>query len=695
MLLGKRSHAILQELILQNKNVSINELTQRFSVSRRTIYNEIDRINYWLKKRKLHPVLYQRSQGFYLKSDTKEILSNEFPLSDLHYVEYTAEERVAWSALQLLISESLLLIQDLSECTNVSRNTAIEDLKKVKAELEQFHIMVDFQKKEGYILHGKEVDKRKAILFYLFSLLSMQESHQPIFEKIGELVHLSELNLDPIFTVLQECEWNLEVRFTDNDYYQLVLHLFLISRRIVRGQLVSIDTVEKTVIRETLEYLAAEKAAQTMTDIFSVSFPEDEVYYITTLLLSAKLHHKYRDDTDAFHSLEMAIRYMVSDFQTLAGVVFQNTHEIEENLLIHLQPAFFRCKYGLNMHNPLTDLIKEKYEDIFLLTKKVIHHFEKLTKSPLGDDEIAFIAIHFGGWLRKEGMEPLIRKKGLIVCNSGIGTSAILRKQLESLFPSINFIRTMSAREYESEGAQADVDVVISTVPIVKKNHPLFVVNPILSEPEKISLLNKLYSIIGKQVDITKSATIECILDIIKEFADIHDEKGLENGLRSLLSKGNEQKNIDFRPELLHVLTKSNIQIQEGSNNWRSAIKLAAGPLLQQKIISKAYVDAMIAHVEEKGPYIIIAPEIALPHAKPEEGALGIGMSMLILKNPIAFSEDVKHKIKILIVLSSIDQVRHLRAMSELTNLLSKDSNLSKLKDCESVDEVWSILQQQ
>src|SRR5690606_12348313 len=258
--------------------------------------------------------------------------------------------------------------------------------------------------------------------------------------------------------------------------------------------------------------------------------------------LSAKLHHKYRIEADSLHSLEVAIEHMVSDFQTFAGVFFQNNHEITENLLIHLQPAYYRSKYGLKMHNPLTDLIKEKYEDIYLLTKKVIHHFEKLTETPLEDDEIAFIAIHFGGWLRKEGVEPVIRKKGLIICNSGIGTSAILRKQLENLFPSIDFIRTMSVREYNEQGAQLDVDFAGSTVPIYKKNHPLFVVNPILSEPEKISLLNKVYSIIGKQPENLKNPTIKSILDTVKKFAHIHDEKGLEIGLRNLLMTGNEEK---------------------------------------------------------------------------------------------------------------------------------------------------------
>ncbi|MBS5000785.1 PTS sugar transporter subunit IIA, partial [Holdemania filiformis] len=53
----------------------------------------------------------------------------------------------------------------------------------------------------------------------------------------------------------------------------------------------------------------------------------------------------------------------------------------------------------------------------------------------------------------------------------------------------------------------------------------------------------------------------------------------------------------------------------EGFSDWTEAIKAAAAPLLAEGIIENTYVDAIIENVKEYGPYIIIAPEVAMPHS--------------------------------------------------------------------------------
>ena len=43
----------------------------------------------------------------------------------------------------------------------------------------------------------------------------------------------------------------------------------------------------------------------------------------------------------------------------------------------------------------------------------------------------------------------------------------------------------------------------------------------------------------------------------------------------------------------------------------------------------QSYVDGIIASVKELGPYIVIADGIAMPHTRPEQGAIGIGCSLI------------------------------------------------------------------
>lgn len=63
-------------------------------------------------------------------------------------------------------------------------------------------------------------------------------------------------------------------------------------------------------------------------------------------------------------------------------------------------------------------------------------------------------------------------------------------------------------------------------------------------------------------------------------------------------------------------------QYTERGLDWRGAIKLACRPLAQQGKISAGYADAIISATEKNGPWYILTPEFALPHARPDEGVL-------------------------------------------------------------------------
>jgi mannitol operon transcriptional antiterminator len=110
-----------------------------------------------------------------------------------------------------------------------------------------------------------------------------------------------------------------------------------------------------------------------------------------------------------------------------AAVNFSEKEQMIKKLFIHLKPAYYRIRYGIKIENILHDSVEQNYSEVFHLAKKVIHHFESLINQPVNDNEIAYIAMHFGGWLRREGITlSLIRKKLLIVCTRELGTSRIL-----------------------------------------------------------------------------------------------------------------------------------------------------------------------------------------------------------------------------------------------------------------------------
>ena len=80
---------------------------------------------------------------------------------------------------------------------------------------------------------------------------------------------------------------------------------------------------------------------------------------------------------------------------------------------------------------------------------------------------------------------------------------------------------------------------------------------------------------------------------------------------------------------LTDLITQKRIQCIERVSDWREAIRTASAPLLEDGSIQESYVDAMVESVETVGPYIVLAPELPFPHARPGGGgrAAGYGAS--------------------------------------------------------------------
>ena len=114
---------------------------------------------------------------------------------------------------------------------------------------------------------------------------------------------------------------------------------------------------------------------------------------------------------------------------------------------------------------------------------------------------------------------------------------------------------------------------------------------------------------------------------------------------------------------------------------WEEAVAAAAQPLLEQGAIEQEYVTAIIDCVKEFGPYIVIAPNIALPHA---QGGSGKGvnetsLSFLKVEEPVHFSDNPDHDARLFFVLASINNDDHLEKLAELVEEISEDDFVDQL----------------
>ena len=140
------------------------------------------------------------------------------------------------------------------------------------------------------------------------------------------------------------------------------------------------------------------------------------------------------------------------------------------------------------------------------------------------------------------------------------------------------------------------------------------------------------------------------------------------------------------------LLTKQTIQIVHKVTDWKAAIRLASTPLVENGSVNTSYVEAMIDNVVELGPYIVIAPQIALPHARPEQGVNLVGMSMLCLDESVSFSDKKEHDVRLLVVLAAVDNESHLQALMQLSELLSEPKAEELIMNATKVEQVLDVI---
>ncbi|HYK72229.1 MAG TPA: PTS sugar transporter subunit IIA, partial [Pseudoneobacillus sp.] len=141
-----------------------------------------------------------------------------------------------------------------------------------------------------------------------------------------------------------------------------------------------------------------------------------------------------------------------------------------------------------------------------------------------------------------------------------------------------------------------------------------------------------------------------------------------------------------------HILNENYIQVAERVVGWREAIQLAAEPLRTNGYITEDYILAMINTLIKMGPYIVVSPKVAIPHARPEDGVNKLGMSLLKLQRSVPFTDKGTHEVNLIIVLAAIDGDTHLKALSQLTNMLSDKKTNSKLLKADSIKSIFELI---
>ena len=182
------------------------------------------------------------------------------------------------------------------------------------------------------------------------------------------------------------------------------------------------------------------------------------------------------------------------------------------------------------------------------------------------------------------------------------------------------------------------------------------------------------------------------IQQIVRDFVLEEHMPLINTRLEQLLANKKIKDSKEQSAMLTDLITQKRIQCMKSVSDWKEAIRTASLPLLADGSIKKSYVDAMVESVETVGPYIVLAPGIALPHARPEAGVERLAMALLRTQDPVYF-DDAKYA-NLFFVLASSDGKSHMSALIQLSHIFGNESSFERFMSADGPAELWAILKE-
>lgn len=144
---------------------------------------------------------------------------------------------------------------------------------------------------------------------------------------------------------------------------------------------------------------------------------------------------------------------------------------------------------------------------------------------------------------------------------------------------------------------------------------------------------------------------------------------------------------------LKQFVENKHCKFAKSAKDWKDAIRMSCEVLEADGTVEENYKEDIIACVEKYGPYIVIMPNVALPHS--QEGAKGVhktAISFLKLEEPVSFEEGNEDmNAQLFFTLASCDSEQHLANMSKLSELLSNEDVMKELETAKNEEDLLEI----
>jgi len=684
--LNSRERRIALEILRSRGLIGLREIASSLGVTPRIVRYSLPQVERWLAKNNVS-LIKEPYKGVRvdLSDLERQRLRRKLETISPNQVVLLPEERQDWIILRLLRSEEPIPIKSLAHNLGISYSTAVRDLKEAEKWLTARKLFIVRRPGLGLILSGQEMDRRDALVAFIVEKVGLERLQalslgsmgpiraRQVVEEVGLYSALMDLLSEMDGSVGRKLVSDIEVvtgqRLPPDLRAVLELRLSIMHWRLQNEHEVNMPAPIVSDLKTRSVYRVAERVVAELSKKLQRSLPEDETAYIalhmagTTLRLPKDKEEEaeqetFVEKTAARASITTLVDVVLSEAAVYLHPWLRADPELREALLKHLTKSLDMLHFGLPINNPLTERTWKELPYVYQVAKRCARIIERETGLYIPEDEIAFIAMHFGAALERMRPAGGAHKRVIVVCGAGAATAWMLVSRLRAELPYIEVVEVLSAEELSGRRVMAEgVDAVISTVPLESDMVPVFTVSPFLDKSDVAMLVSAL------------------------------------NG-RHKVEEAKVQGDR-YGPTLLQLLSRQTVATGVWVNNWEESVDAAGYLLLSVGAIYHSYIEAMKGIIHRYGPYCVVAPGVALLHARPEDGVRRLALSLVTLASPVEFGHETNDPVSIVFSLATVDSRSHLAALAQLAALIQKQDfikALGKVKsDAEAIDLIKRV----
>ncbi|EGQ7977760.1 PTS sugar transporter subunit IIA [Vibrio cholerae] len=143
---------------------------------------------------------------------------------------------------------------------------------------------------------------------------------------------------------------------------------------------------------------------------------------------------------------------------------------------------------------------------------------------------------------------------------------------------------------------------------------------------------------------------------------------------------------------LSELITSDVIRIYPNAADWKDAVQKSCQALIDNGAVEPRYVDAIFRSHEELGPYYVVGPSMAMPHARPEDGVNRLSLAITVIQQGVHFDSEGNDPVKMLVTLAATDSESHVGAIAQLAELFMNEEHVDQICHAQTIEDVLAVI---